>query len=79
MTREIDPVLAERLASTDSLIVQIAMAERHFLECSVAAWRESDRAPIVPHRWRPKGMSTIDRLRMKERQAWEVYRDLLDG
>jgi hypothetical protein len=52
-------------------------AEREFLAASIAVWREIDRRSAEPGGYR--GMDEGTTLRIRERAAWEAYRDVLDA
>lgn len=55
----------------------LALAERAFLDASIAVWRSIDKAAATPEGY--QGLAPGIPLRVAEREAWERYRDLLDA
>lgn len=58
-------------------MTDLALAERAFLDASIAVWRSIDEATATPEGY--QGLDPGTWLRVVEREAWERYRDLLDA
>jgi hypothetical protein len=57
--------------------LELEIAEKAFLAASTAVWREIERIEASGEGYH--GIAASTRLRRKEREAWERYRDALEA